>query len=310
MSVEARWSIADKACLITGASSGIGFETALALARQNARLTLVCRDPVRGEQTARMIRERTDSRYVDVMVADLSAMDEVRRLGAEYGHDGRPLHVLINNAGVLNLTRRRRVTGDGFEETFAVNYLAPFLLTHLLLARLLAGAPARVINVSSTMHKYARLDFDDLHGERRFSGVRAYCRAKLALNLFTRTLARRVEGSGVTVNCLHPGGVATAIFRDLPAPLRPLVMLFARRPAHGARTTVYLATSPEVADTTGCYFVDRRAVHASAASYDDHDAERLWRLTTHLLRLTQEDGACGEAGCCEDQVRAPDVHRS
>ncbi len=281
------WSIAGKTCLVTGASSGIGRETALALARASAHLVIVCRDRERGERAVQSIREGSGNRAVELMLGDLSVMDEVRDIAARYRRKHGALHVLVNNAGVLNLSRRRRVTREGFEETFAVNYLAPFLLTHHLLDILRASAPARVINVSSILHKYARLDAGDLHKVRRFSGLRAYCHSKLALNLFTFELARRLQGTGVSVNCLHPGGVATGIFRDLPPTLRGAVRLFAVSPARGARTPAYLATSPAVEGVTGHYFRRCRPARASFASYDLENAARLWRLTAQLLRLPE-----------------------
>ncbi|NIR29843.1 MAG: SDR family oxidoreductase [Gammaproteobacteria bacterium] len=296
MSEHAAWSLAGKTCLVTGASSGIGRETALALARASAHLVLVCRDRERGERTVQSIREGSGNRTVELMLGDLSVMEEVNGLAERYRRKHDTLHVLVNNAGVLNLSRRRRVTREGFEETFAVNYLAPFLLTHRLLDILRASAPARVVNVSSVLHKRARLDTGDLQKLRRFSGVRAYCHSKLALNLFTFELARRLEGKGVSVNCLHPGGVATGIFRDLPAPLRGLVRLFAISPTRGARTPVYLASSPEVEGVSGHYFLHCRPARASTTSYDGESAQRLWRLTAQLLRLPEAQAPPADAG--------------
>jgi NAD(P)-dependent dehydrogenase (short-subunit alcohol dehydrogenase family) len=220
---------------------------------------------------------------VALIVADLSVQAEVRRAAAEFLAGGRPLHVLINNAGVVNL--RRTVTADGLETTFAVNHLAYFLLTALLLEPLRASAPARIVNVSSDAHKFGRLDFDDLQNERRYRVMRVYGQSKLANILFTAELARRLAGSGVTVNSLHPGAVATGLgtnnggwARRLIALLRP----FFRSPDDGAATSLYLASSPAVAGVTGRYFVRCREKRPSAAAQDLAAAQRLWSVSEAL----------------------------
>lgn len=275
-----------KTCLITGASSGIGQATALALAKQGATLLLVCRDRRRGEETVGAIAEQTGHRDVTLLLADLSVQQEIRRLAAEVLATGRPLHVLINNAGVVNL--QRTVTADGIETTFAVNHLAYFLLTNLLLERLRASAPARIVNVSSDAHKFGALDFDDLGNERTYRAMRVYGQSKLANILFTAELARRCAGSGVTANSLHPGAVGTGLGKNNGAWARVLIALlrpFFRTPADGAATSVYLATSPTVAGVSGRYFAKCREKQPSAAARDADAARRLWEISAGLTGL-------------------------
>ena len=207
-----------RTCLITGATSGIGRATATALAGMGASLVLVARDRARGEETAAQIAQQTGNRAVTLLFGDLSSQAAVRRVAAEFLASEQPLHVLINNAGVVNL--QRSVTVDGIETTFAVNHLAYFLLTNLLLDRLIGSAPARIVNVSSDAHKFGPLDFDDLENTRRYRAMRVYGQSKLANILFTGELARRLAGSGVTANSLHPGAVATNIWSHAPGYVR------------------------------------------------------------------------------------------
>ena len=275
-----------KTCLITGASSGIGQATALALAKQGATLLLVCRDRRRGEETVAAIAEQTGHHDVTLLLADLSVQSEIRRLASEFLASGRPLHVLINNAGVVNL--QRTVTADGIETTFAVNHLAYFLLTNLLLERLRASAPARVVNVSSDAHKFGTLDFDDLGNERNYRAMRVYGQSKLANILFTAELARRCAGSGVTANSLHPGAVGTGLGKNNGAWARVLIALlrpFFRTPADGAATSVYVATSPAVEGISGRYFAKCREKQPSAAARDGDAARRLWEISATLTGL-------------------------
>jgi len=282
--------MAKRVCVLTGASAGIGRAAALALAERGLHMVLVCRSRERGEAAAREVRERAGGDAAELEIADLSAMREVRALAARLNDRYPALHVLVNNAGVLALGGARRLTEDGLELTFAVNVLAPFLLTRLLLDRLQAGAPARVVNVSSVAHRHAKeLDLDNLQGERRYAGWRAYCQSKLALNLLTFELARRLHGSGVAANCLHPGGVATNIFRDLPAPVRTLIRLLAASPERGARTVVHLAASPALEGVSGEYFVNERPARASPASHDAEAARVLWARCEALAGLPQEN---------------------
>jgi len=280
-------SMSSRTCLITGATSGIGQATALALAGMGADLVLLCRDRARGEETAAAARA-AGAPAVELLIADLGVQAEVRRAAAEFLAGGRPLHVLINNAGVVNL--QRTLTADGLEATFAVNHLAYFLLTTLLLDRLRASAPARIVNVSSDAHRFGPLDFDDLMNERRYRAMRVYGQSKLANILFTAELARRLEGSGVTVNSLHPGAVATRLGTNNGAWARALIRLlrpFFRTPDGGAATSIHLATAPELAGVSGRYFANRREKTPSAAARDPEAARRLWDVSERLCALAR-----------------------
>ena len=277
-----------KVCLVTGATSGVGLATARALAGMGATTLLVARDAGRGERTRREIAAATGSQDVDVMLADLSSRAQVHRL-AEQVHDRTDrLHVLVNNAGLT--MRRRRVTEDGLEWVLAVNHLAPFLLTNLLLDLLRAGAPSRVVTVTSSAQSVGRIDFDDLQGERRYRGQRAYNQSKLANVMFTYELARRLEGTGVTATCVHPGVVRTNFGVDGPLPVRLLIPLgrrFMRSPEQGADTVVWLASSPDVEGVSGRYFTRRRAIASSRRSYDQDGARRLWEISRRLTGLVE-----------------------
>ena len=274
-----------KVCVVTGANSGIGKETALGLAQLGATVALVCRSQERGAAALAEIKQGSGNDAVVLLVADLSFQRQVRQVAAAYRQQFDRLDVLVNNAA---LSRRGRVvTEDGVELTFAVNHLAPFLLTTLLLDQIKASAPARVVTVSSSAHKDAEINFADLQGEQRYAtfGFGAYSQSKLANVLFTYELARRLEGTGVTANCLHPGVVATGIFRDTPLWLRTGLAL--ARPlilgsAQGADTVLYLATAPEVAEVSGRYFEKRKPVQSSPLSYDTEVARRLWEVSEAL----------------------------
>ena len=271
-----------KVCVVTGASSGIGRVAALGLAERGAAVVLVCRNEERGAPVLEEIEQRGGAGSATLLTADLSSQRQVRQVAAAFRERFDRLDVLINNAGVAGWGTRQ-VTEEGLETTFAVNHLAPFLLTNLLLDRLKASAPARVVTVSSAAHKNCTLDFEDLQGERRYSGFGAYSRSKLANILFTRELSRRLEGSGVTANCLHPGVVATGIFRNLPGWMRAiLVSPLVLSPEKGADTMLYLATAPEVAEVSGRYFVRRKTVPSSRASRDAEAARRLWEASEAL----------------------------
>jgi NAD(P)-dependent dehydrogenase (short-subunit alcohol dehydrogenase family) len=267
-----------KTCLVTGATNGIGRAAAVALARQGARLVLLGRDADRCEAVRADVAAAGDA-DASVLIADLAVQAEVRRAAAEFLASGRPLHVLLNNAGVVQM--RRGETPDGVETTFAVNHLAPFLLTNLLLPRLQASAPARIVNVSSDAHKLGgALDFDDLGAVKRYSGAAVYGRSKLANLLFTRELARRLEGSGVTVNALHPGAVRTGLGQNNDAPFLKLVAgllrpLF-RTPEQGADTAVWLCGAEELGGVSGLYFANRRERRPHRHALDDKAARRLW----------------------------------
>lgn len=279
-----------RVCMITGASSGIGRATALELADAGATLILVCRDQSRGKSVIDEIRARDATRSADLFISDLASQASIRALADQYLTAYQQLHVLINNAGAY--FTKRHVTGEGVEATFAVNYLAPFLLTNLLLDVLKNSAPARIVNVAGGYHTKGSISFDDLQGERHFSGRRAIAQSKLAEVLFTYELARRLEGTGVTANCVDPGLVGTGLIdkdEDLPIVIKyayRLVRPFLKSPERGAETTVYAASHPEVAGSTGEYFISRRSVRSSDASYDENTARRLWDVSLAFTGLS------------------------
>ena len=286
------WSLEDRTCLVTGATSGIGLETAVGLAREGARVLIVGRDPARSEAARAEIVRRSGHEHVELLRADLASLKEIRRLSDEVRARCPALHVLVNNAGVVN--QRRVLTVDGLESTFAVNHLAYFALTLGLLDLLRASAPARIVSVASDAHRFGSIDWDDLQSERRYqglpvvSGMRVYGTSKLLNILFTQELARRLEGSGVTANCLHPGAVATRLGADGSAVSRiitPLLRPFMLTPAEGAKTSLYLASSPDVAEISGRYFAQSREARCSRAARDPDAARRLWALSAELAGL-------------------------
>ena len=275
-----------RVCLVTGANAGIGRAAALGLARRGATVVLLCRSEARGREAMAEIERLSGNDSLDLLVADLASQPEIRGVAEEYLQRFERLDVLVNNAGVL-AGRERRVNEDGLELTFAVNHLAPFLLTELLLARLKASAPARIVTVASGAHRKDALDFDDLQNGRDYFPFGAYCRSKLANVYFTYELARRLEGTGVSANCLHPGVVSTALFRDVTPWLRTALWLgrpFLLKPERGADTVVYLAAAAEIAGVTGKYFEKRKAVPSSPASYDTDLARRLWEASEALTQ--------------------------
>jgi len=275
-----------KTVLITGATSGIGEVAALELAKKGARLVLVGRDRARAEASTKAIREASGNPEVEYLLADLSSQAEVRRLAGEIKARYPRLDVLVNNAGAMFAPRRDGV--DGIEMTWALNHLAYFLLTDLLLDTLKASAPSRIVSVASDAHRMvSRIDFDDIEGKKSYSPFKIYGQSKLANILFTRELARRLAGSGVTANCLHPGFVATNFtagkgftFRVFQA----MAKVFAISPERGAETTVYLASSPEVEGLTGGYFSRSKPANPTAAAWDDPAARRLWDLSEAMTR--------------------------
>lgn len=263
-----------KTCVITGANSGIGLETARGLARLGARVVLVCRDPRKGEAARRELIAATGNGQISLLVADLASLDSVRQLAREIEASCPRLDVLIHNAGLM--AKQRQVSADGFEIQLAVHHLAPFLLTELLLDRLRHSAPARVILVSSMLHKLARIDFDDLQCQRKYGTLRAYGQSKLAMLHYTYELAERLRGTGVTVNALHPGAVATNI--GMPEWLAP----FIATPEKGARTSIYLASAPELEKVSGKYFVGCKEAKSSRRSHDRAIGKRLLTVTEKL----------------------------
>ena len=265
--------------MITGASSGIGRAAAIELANTGASVVPIGRDARRTAAVARKIG-------AEPFVADLSSLAEVRRLAAALIDRYERIDVLVNNAGLVS--GRRAITADGLELTMAVNHFAPFLLTNLLIDRLEASAPARVVITSSDAHRSGHIDLADLNGERRWSAWSAYSNSKLANILFTRALARRLDGTGVVANCLHPGVIRTGLARGAPLPIRlgwRVASVFFGSPARGARTLVDLASAPEAAEVSGTYFVDSRPARPSAQAEDDGLAEGLWEASARLTGL-------------------------
>ena len=279
--------MAGRTVLVTGGTSGIGRATATGLAAMGARLAITGRDLARAEHAAREIRTATGA-HLDVFIADLTSQTEVRRLAGEVLQTYPRIDVLVNNVG--GYWNSRHVTADGLEHTFALNHLAPFLLTNLLLDRLKQGAPARVVTVSSGAHALGRIDFDDLQGERSYSGQRAYNQSKLANVLFTYELARRLQASAVTANVLHPGVVRTSFGAEDPGRVQrlfvPFVRPFMKAPAQGAATSIHVASSPDLEQVTGRYFVNSKPRRSSKRSYDEAAAARLWQVSADLVSLT------------------------
>ncbi len=279
-------SMQGKICMVTGANSGIGKATALELAQMGATVVMVCRDRARGEEARSEITTKSRNNAVDLLQADLSSQQSIRQLVENFQHHYTQLHVLINNAGAAFTGRRETV--DGLEMTFAVNYLAPFLLTNLLLDVLKASAPARIVNVSSNSHEAGYIKLDDLQAEHHRS-MRAYEQSKLAVVLFTYELVRKLQGTGVTANCLHPGFVATHIGqRDVGPAVRLLVKLigsFGTSPQEGAKTSIYLASSPDVEGVTGKYFVKSIPRRSASISYDESLQRQLWEQSAKLVNL-------------------------
>ena len=279
--------MAGRTVLVTGGTAGIGKATALGLATMGAHVAIVGRDRGRTEGAADEIRAAGGSQ-VDALVADLSSQLEVRRLADQVRERLARIDVLVNNAGGYWDTRH--VTVDGLERTFAVNHLAPFLLTNLLLDRLKQSAPARVVTVSSHAHAEGRIDFDDLQGERSYSGARAYNQSKLANVLFTYELARRLHATPLTANALHPGVVNTSFGADDPSRVQrlfvPFMRPFMKTSAQGAATSIHLASAPDLEQVTGRYFVNSQPKRSSKPSYDEATAARLWQVSSDLVGLT------------------------
>lgn len=275
-----------KTCLVTGGSSGIGKATALGLARLGARVGIVCHNVAHGEAARREIGAAAGENGVDLFLADLTSGAAIRELAAAVHDRYSQLQVLVNNAG--GLFTQRIVTVDGLEQTFALNHLAYFHLTNLLLDLLKAGAPARIVSVSSDAQASGSINFADLQGARAFSPMYAYSQSKLANVLFTYELARRLAGTGVTANCLHPGAVRTGFGHNATGIWRLLLLLyrpFMISPQDGAATSIYLASSPKVEGMSGRYFVKQQPVRSSPASYNTTVARQLWDVSAALAEL-------------------------
>jgi retinol dehydrogenase 14 len=297
--------MAGKTVVVTGGSGGIGKATASGLARMGAHIAITGRDRERLDDAAVEIRAAAREQ-VDVFVADLSSQSEVRRLADDVLQTLPRIDVLVNNVG--GYWNTRHVTADGLERTFALNHLAPFLLTNLLLERLKESAPSRVVTVASHAQAMGRMDFDDLQGERSYSGARAYNQSKLANVLFTYELARRLRGTSVTANALHPGVVRTSFGAEDPAVVQrlfiPFLMYFMKAPAQGAATSIHLASAPDLEQVTGCYFADSKPKGSSERSYDKAAAARLWQVSADLVGLS---AAAGSTSGTPRKARQPNL---
>jgi NAD(P)-dependent dehydrogenase (short-subunit alcohol dehydrogenase family) len=283
------WNVAGKTIVVTGATSGIGLEASVDLARRGARVVMVGRDPAKTTATVAAVRSRSGSTHVSHLLCDFSSQAAVRNLAEAFRGQHHRLDVLVNNAGGVN--KARRLTVDGIETTFAVNHLGPFLLTNLLLDLIVRSAPARVVTVASIGHRRGTLDFDDLGYERGYATMRAYSRSKLANILFANELARRLAGTGVTSNSLHPGAVDTGIWAGAPLWAKPIIQILFRpffiSAEHGGRYIVDLAARPELADVTGKYFEKDRMVAPSALAMDAALGKRLWDVSASMVGLAR-----------------------
>jgi NAD(P)-dependent dehydrogenase (short-subunit alcohol dehydrogenase family) len=279
--------MAGRTVLVTGATGGIGKATALGLSAMGAHVAITGRDRARTEAAAREIRE-VGGGEVARFVGDLSSQAEVRRLAGEALAALPRIDVLVNNVG--GYWNSRHVTADGLERTFALNHLAPFLLTSLLLPRLSEGAPSRVVTVSSNAQSSGAIDFDDIQGERSYSGARAYSQSKLANLLFTYELARRLQGTSVTANAVHPGLVSTGFGSDDPGTIQrvlvPFIRPFMKSSAQGAATSIHVATAADLERVSGQFFAGSKPKRSSERSYDEAVAARLWRVSAELVGLS------------------------
>lgn len=275
-----------KVCLVTGGTSGIGYVTARELAKVEANVVITARSEEKGKRSVEKLRAESGNSKINALIADFSFQSQVRKLVEDFKRQNDRLDVLINNAGAIYF--RRTLTQDGFEMTFAANHLAPFLLTNLLLERLVSSAPARVVNVASNAHEGHVINFDDLEGERNYSFMNAYGQSKLANVMFTYELDRRLAGSEVTVNAVHPGYVGTNMGGNngwLVRLFLPINRLWAIDVDQGAETVIYLASSPEVDGVSGKYYYQNKAVPSSPYSHDENAAKRLWEVSVEMTGL-------------------------
>lgn len=287
--------MAGKFCLVTGANSGIGKEISLGLLKLGAHVTMLCRDPARGKAAMEDIRKSSGNESVDLIIADLASQKQIRAAAQEYLDKYDKLHILVNNAGIV--MDSRVLTEDGMEMTFAVNYLAYFMLTNLLAGILERSAPARVINMTSMAHKTVKLDFENLQGEKRYSRDTSYAQSKLADIMFTYEFARRMDGTWVSVNCVCPGAVYSTLWEDSSKMVNGFFKLFMKGPEEGASLPLYLACSPEVDGLSCRYFqtgqhlkfqkvsTGRTAARSSSETYDHAIADRLWQVSEKLTGL-------------------------
>ncbi|MFX0155729.1 MAG: SDR family oxidoreductase [Candidatus Hodarchaeota archaeon] len=278
-------SMQGKFCLITGANSGIGKATAIGLAKLNAHIVMLCRDKTRGEEAKSEIITESGNESIDLLLADLASQQSIRQFVAELQMKYDKLHILINNAGVN--PSKRYETVDGLEKTFAINTLAPFLLTNLLLPTIKNSIPARIINVASAVQSKS-INFENLQFNKHFRSWKTYSQSKTALIIITYEFARRLNGSGVTVNCLHPGGVKTNIIQDYKGIIKfftKIIFSFAKSPEEGAKTSIYLASSPKVEKVSGKYFIDKKEAKSKDVTYNKSIAERLWNICAELTNF-------------------------
>ena len=272
----------NKIILITGATSGIGKETAIGLARLNATIIFTTRDILKGEKVKKELIEKTNNKNIHILKCDLASFESIRNCCKEFKSKYNNLHILINNAGVWDF--KRRESKDGIENIFATNYLAPFLMTNLLLDLLKQSSPSRVINVTSGMH-YGKINFDDIEFKNNFSGAKAYRQSKLGLILFTQLFAKKIEGTGVTVNTVHPGMNKTDLGRDAGVLSKLIFKMMGKDPKIGAETSIYLASSPDVKNISGEYFVKKKIKKSSKESYDMEAAKKLWDISKKYVKL-------------------------
>ncbi len=276
-------SLKDKVCIITGANFGLGKATAIELAKLGATLVMVCRDKDRGNTALKEVRNTSGSKSIELLIADMSSQQSIHDLAGQFKSKYDRLDVLVNNAGAI--IGNKILSADGIEMTFALNHLGYFLLTHLLIDYLKASAPSRIVNVASGAHYGGEMNFDDLQFEKKYDGWKAYGLSKLANVLFTYELVRRLEGTGVTANCLHPGVVntgfgnsGTAFFSFMFKLIKPFLISETK----GAETQIYLSTSPELETVSGKYFSKKKAVKSSKYSYSGSAAKRLWDISLEM----------------------------
>jgi len=274
-------TVKNKIVLITGATSGIGKETARGLAELGATIVFTTRDNLKGEKTKKKLIAATNNENIHMLKCDLASFESIKNCCKEFKSKYDKLHVLINNAGVWDF--KRRESKDGIENIFATNYLAPFLMTNLLLDVLKKSNPSHIINVTSGMH-YGTINFDDIEFKQKFSGAKAYRQSKLGLILYTRLLAKKLEGTGVTVNTVHPGMNKTDLGRDASGFSRMIFKMMGKDPKIGAETSIYLASSPEVENITGEYFAKKEIKKSSKESYDMDLAKKLWDVSEKYLK--------------------------
>ena len=278
----------NQVCIITGANSGIGKETALSLAKLGATVILLCRNYERGNIALKSIITESNNKNVELMLCDLSSQNSISDFISKFKNKYDSLNVLINNAGIL--LNKRTISVDGVENTFAINHLGPFILTNSLLDLLKSSSPSRIINVSSSGHYRANFDLDNMQGEKKYSSFEAYCKSKLYNVLFTYELSRKLAGSNVTVNCLHPGFIPTNLFANSSFFYKAIVKILSPiliDAKSGSKTSTYLATSKDVENITGKYFVKCKPKQSSKISYDKSASKNLWDISEKLVNYNK-----------------------